>query len=44
MVRKFSKFPKKPADWVPPNAPLSMRKQVFLYVSFSLLYQHTPIF
>jgi large subunit ribosomal protein L23 len=30
MVRKFSKFPKKPADWLPPSAPLSQRKQVFL--------------
>lgn len=32
MVRKFSKFPKKPAGWLPPSAPLHMRKQVFLYV------------
>lgn len=32
MVRVFSKFPKKPAGWVAPSAPLSERKQVFLYV------------
>lgn len=32
MVRAFSKFPKKPANWVPPSAPLAERKQVFLYV------------
>lgn len=32
MVRAFSNVLKKPAGWVPPSAPLSQRKQVFLYV------------
>lgn len=36
MVRRFSKFPKKPADWVAPSAPLAERKQVFLYVTTAL--------
>ena len=35
MVRALSKFPKKPANWVPPTAPLTERKQVFLYVYLS---------
>ncbi|KAE8413027.1 ribosomal protein L23-domain-containing protein [Aspergillus pseudocaelatus] len=41
MVRRFSKFPKKPADWVPPSAPLSMRKQVFL-PDFTIALIRTP--
>lgn len=41
MLRKFSKFPKKPADWVPPSAPLSMRKQVFL-PDFTIALIRTP--
>ncbi|KAL2221834.1 putative mitochondrial ribosomal protein L23 [Thermoascus aurantiacus ATCC 26904] len=41
MVRKFSKFPKKPADWVPPSAPLSMRKQVYL-PDFTIALIRTP--
>ena len=47
MVRRFSKFPKKPADWVAPSAPLAERKQVFLYVPTglgSLLGPNTPFF
>lgn len=36
MVRAFSNVPKKPAGWVPPSAPLSQRKQVFLYVHTDL--------
>ncbi|KAH8425378.1 mitochondrial 54S ribosomal protein uL23m [Aspergillus melleus] len=41
MVRQFSKFPKKPADWVSPSAPLSMRKQVFL-PDFTIALIRTP--
>ncbi|OJJ50923.1 hypothetical protein ASPZODRAFT_21426 [Penicilliopsis zonata CBS 506.65] len=41
MVRRFSKFPKKPADWLPPTAPLSMRKQVFL-PEFTIALIRTP--
>ncbi|KAE8352635.1 hypothetical protein BDV28DRAFT_157702 [Aspergillus coremiiformis] len=41
MVRRFSKFPKKPADWVSPSAPLSMRKQVFL-PEFTIALIRTP--
>lgn len=37
MVRRFSKFPKKPADWVGPAAPLSERKQIFLYAAPSYI-------
>lgn len=39
MVRRFSKFPKKPADWVGPAAPLSQRKQIFLYAILYFPYQ-----
>ncbi|KAG2416482.1 hypothetical protein HFD88_007697 [Aspergillus terreus] len=41
MVRQFSKFPKRPADWLPPSAPLSMRKQVFL-PDFTIALIRTP--
>ncbi|KAL2006183.1 hypothetical protein VTN00DRAFT_9837 [Thermoascus crustaceus] len=41
MVRKFSKFPKRPKDWLPPSAPLSMRKQVFL-PEFTIALIRTP--
>ncbi|KAJ9209682.1 hypothetical protein DTO166G4_8726 [Paecilomyces variotii] len=41
MVRKFSKFPKKPAGWLPPSAPLHMRKQVFL-PDFTIALIRTP--
>ncbi|PYI11163.1 mitochondrial ribosomal protein L23 [Aspergillus sclerotiicarbonarius CBS 121057] len=41
MVRTFSKFAKKPADWVGPGAPLSLRKQVYL-PEFTLALIRTP--
>ncbi|PLB47272.1 ribosomal protein L23 family protein [Aspergillus steynii IBT 23096] len=41
MVRKFSKFPKKPAGWLPPSAPLSMRKQIYL-PDFTIALMRTP--
>ncbi|KAF9888708.1 54S ribosomal protein L23, mitochondrial [Aspergillus nanangensis] len=41
MVRQFSKFPKKSADWLPPSAPLSMRKQVYL-PDFTIALIRTP--
>ncbi|GAQ44253.1 hypothetical protein AtubIFM55763_011535 [Aspergillus tubingensis] len=41
MVRRFSKFPKKPADWVGPAAPLSERKQIFL-PDFTIALIRTP--
>ncbi|KAB8229098.1 54S ribosomal protein L23, mitochondrial [Aspergillus alliaceus] len=41
MVRQFSKFPKKPADWLSPSAPLSMRKQVYL-PDFTIALIRTP--
>ncbi|PLN79164.1 ribosomal protein L23 family protein [Aspergillus taichungensis] len=41
MVRRFSKFPKKPADWVAPSAPLAERKQVFL-PNFTIALMRTP--
>ncbi|KAI9376351.1 hypothetical protein BJX61DRAFT_490342 [Aspergillus egyptiacus] len=39
MVR--ARFAKKPADWLPPQAPLSMRKQVFL-PNFTISLVRTP--
>ncbi|KAE8149311.1 hypothetical protein BDV25DRAFT_156586 [Aspergillus avenaceus] len=41
MVRQFSKFPKKPATWVGPSAPLTQRKQVFL-PDFTIALIRTP--
>ncbi|KAL4784930.1 ribosomal protein L23-domain-containing protein [Aspergillus varians] len=41
MVRKFSKFPKKPAGWVSPSAPLSQRNQVYL-PNFTVALVRTP--
>ncbi|BCR88620.1 mitochondrial 54S ribosomal protein uL23m [Aspergillus chevalieri] len=41
MVRAFSKFPKKPAGWLPPSAPLEQRKQVFL-PEFTIALIRTP--
>ncbi|KKK21242.1 mitochondrial 54S ribosomal protein, partial [Aspergillus ochraceoroseus] len=41
MVRQFSKFPKKPANWLSPSAPLSQRKQVFL-PDFTIALIRTP--
>ncbi|KAL6238629.1 hypothetical protein BDW75DRAFT_201209 [Aspergillus navahoensis] len=41
MVRKWSKFPRKPADWVGPGAPLSQRKQVYL-PNFTVALVRTP--
>ncbi|RAL14003.1 mitochondrial 54S ribosomal protein uL23m [Aspergillus homomorphus CBS 101889] len=41
MVRKFSKFPKKPLDLVGPAAPLSERKQIFL-PDFTIALIRTP--
>ncbi|OOF97454.1 hypothetical protein ASPCADRAFT_166334 [Aspergillus carbonarius ITEM 5010] len=41
MVRKFSKFAKKPADWVGPGSSLSLRKQVYL-PEFTIALIRTP--
>ncbi|PYH44534.1 mitochondrial 54S ribosomal protein uL23m [Aspergillus saccharolyticus JOP 1030-1] len=41
MVRKFSKFPIKPAGWVGPSAPLEQRKQIFL-PNFTIALIRTP--
>ncbi|KAL4887492.1 hypothetical protein BJY04DRAFT_3252 [Aspergillus karnatakaensis] len=41
MVRKFSKFLPKPADWVSPSAPLTQRKQVYL-PNFTISLIRTP--
>ncbi|KAL4931535.1 mitochondrial 54S ribosomal protein uL23m [Aspergillus undulatus] len=41
MVRKWSKFPKRPADWVGPGAPLSARKQIYL-PDFTIALIRTP--
>ncbi|PYH96283.1 ribosomal protein L23 family protein [Aspergillus ellipticus CBS 707.79] len=41
MVRQFSKFPKKPAGWLSPSAPLSERKQVYL-PEFTIALIRTP--
>ncbi|KAL4919753.1 ribosomal protein L23-domain-containing protein [Aspergillus aurantiobrunneus] len=41
MVRKWSKFPKKPTGWLPPSAPLSQRKQIYL-PNFTIALMRTP--
>ncbi|KAL5341585.1 ribosomal protein L23-domain-containing protein [Aspergillus crustosus] len=41
MVRKFSKFPKKPAGWVSSGAALTARKQVYL-PNFTIALIRTP--
>ncbi|OJI96091.1 hypothetical protein ASPVEDRAFT_122817 [Aspergillus versicolor CBS 583.65] len=41
MVRKWSKLLAKPAGWLPPNAPLSQRKQIYL-PNFTVALIRTP--